>query len=355
MKPLSFQDKMAVLDYYLQGLSADKVTEKTGVSKGAVISIIKDAREGRYPQLELKGRIDELHALAVRLRKENFDLTRARLGFGFLQRLLNVGVEVDVLEEWLDLCHEISPTPPEGFIPAAMELRCVGEETGLSYSKLATRVKELDDKRQRLSDAAVDLEVKETRYAELKVSIEENEKSVSRLRVEREKLEAEATSLKVLIEQCADEFGIPANELEAKLRKLINLDQEIAKRRSEHNRLGGEVDALSQRWEKLSSQMGKASTDFEEDIKLLKQVRLEVAALAEMKGEYNKEVENLEWATEVLPFLSDSEGTSDDDFSLISAVVNCVDRWIRLQPEWRLSWYNLKWGDIKRYVESKRA
>ncbi|MCL0080450.1 hypothetical protein M1O53_03280 [Dehalococcoidia bacterium] len=40
MKQLPFQTRMEVLDFYLQGLSADKVSEKTGVSKGAVISIL---------------------------------------------------------------------------------------------------------------------------------------------------------------------------------------------------------------------------------------------------------------------------------------------------------------------------
>jgi hypothetical protein len=32
MRQISFQARMEVLDLYLQGLSADKVTEKTGVS-----------------------------------------------------------------------------------------------------------------------------------------------------------------------------------------------------------------------------------------------------------------------------------------------------------------------------------
>ena len=64
MRQLEFQVKMKVLELYLLGLSADRVAEKSGVSKGAVVALIKDAREGRYPQLELKGRIDELHQLA---------------------------------------------------------------------------------------------------------------------------------------------------------------------------------------------------------------------------------------------------------------------------------------------------
>lgn len=87
MRQIPFQAKMEVLELYFQGLFADKVSEKTGVSKGAVISIIKDAREGKFPQLELKDRIDELHSLSLRLRKEGLDLIQAKLGFTFFRRL----------------------------------------------------------------------------------------------------------------------------------------------------------------------------------------------------------------------------------------------------------------------------
>jgi hypothetical protein len=80
-----------------------------------------------------------------------------------------------------------------------------------------------------------------------------------------------------------------------------------------------------------------------------------VAAIAEMKGRYEKEFENMEWTVRVLPFLSDPDKVSDDDFSLISIVINCVDKWIQLQPEWRFRWYSLRWDEIKNYVVSKRA
>ena len=265
MRQLQFQAKMEVLDFYLQGLSADKVAERTGVSKGAVISIIKDARQGKYPQLELKGRIDELHNLAVRLRKENLDLAQARLGFSFLPRLLAMGIEPERLEEWIDFCSEISPAPPEGFIPAALELLRVEKETGLSYAGLASQVKELADKHWRLSDAIKDLETKEKRHGELKAEIDENEKRASELKAERRKLEAEVSSLNSFIEKRSQALGIPASELEIKLKELVNLDAEIADKQSERNRLQGEVESLNERHQRLSSQMERASADLERD------------------------------------------------------------------------------------------
>lgn len=253
MRQITFQAKMEVLDLYLQGLSADKVVEKTGVSKGAVVSIIKYAREGEYPQLELKGRIDELHSLAVRLRRESLDLAQARLGFSFLQRLLAMGIEPEGLEGWTKFCSEISPTPPDGFIPAAVELLRIERETGFSYTELVSQIKELADKRKQLSDAVGGLEAKEKRHS----------------------------------------------ELEARLKELVNLDTEIADKRSERNRLQGEIEALNDRHQGLSSQMEKASADFERDIKLVRQIRQEVATIAEMKGRYAREVEDMEWAEQI--------------------------------------------------------
>jgi len=354
MKQLPFETKMEVLDLYLQGFSADKVSEKTGVSKGAVISIIKDAREEKYPQLELKGRIDELHNLAVRLRKQNLDLTQARLGFSFLQRLLSLGVEPDRLEEWIAFCSEISPSPPEGFIPAAMELLHIEKETGKGYFQIASEVKELCSQREKLISEVGDLKAKESRARELRGEVKESEGKVEELRLQKEHLEKDVNSLKSFLGRKAEALGIPLHELEARLRDLVSLEEEIANRGKEKNKLEREIEALTERQEKLSSRVEKAFSDFEKDIKLIRETGNELAKIATMKGRYEKEVEDLEWAAKVLPFLSDPGKVSDDDFSLISIVINCVDKWIQTQPEWRYRLYSLNWDEIKRYVQSKR-
>lgn len=354
MRQLGFQVKMRVLDLYLQGLSADRVAERSGVSKGAVIAIIKDAREGQYPQLELKGMIDELHQLTVRLRKENLDIAQASLGFSFFRRLADMGIEPARMEVWLRFCEEISPRPPEGLIPAAIALLRVEKETGSSYAELASQVNELSSERQ-LIDAVSDLKIKERRHGELRAEIEENEKRIGQLKLEKETLEVAVDTLKNFIQKRSEELGIPQGELEAKLKELVNIDAEINSKRSEYNRLQGEVEALSERQERLSSQMEKASADFERDIKLIRQIRQEVAAIAEMKGKYESEIEHLEWAARVLPFLSDPDKVSDPDFDLITIVINCVDKWIHLQPQWRYGAFSLRWDEIKRYAEKQRT
>ncbi|MBW2118170.1 MAG: hypothetical protein JRH09_09675 [Deltaproteobacteria bacterium] len=59
MRQISFQQKMEVIEFYLEGLSTNEIVDKSQISKGAIISILKDAREGKFPVLELKNRIDE--------------------------------------------------------------------------------------------------------------------------------------------------------------------------------------------------------------------------------------------------------------------------------------------------------
>jgi myosin heavy subunit len=355
MKQLPFQTRMEVLDLYLQGLSGDRVSEKSGVSKGAVISIIKDAREGKFPGLELRNRIDELHSLSVRLRKEGLDLSQAKLGFTFFKRLLDMDIEPDRIKEWVDFCSEISPSPPEGFIPAAMELFQIEKETGKSYAEIVSEVKELSVQRKKLIEEIGDLEAKEVRAKKLKGELEDSKKEVDKLSAEKNKLESMVNSLDSFLKKRAEKLGLPLSEFEGRLGELISLEEEIASKTKQKNRLEGELEALTERQEKLSSQMEKASSDFKSDLNLIRETRDEVARVAELMGRYKREIENMEWAETILPFLSDPDKVPDRDASLVSIVVNCLDKWIRAQPEWRFGSFGLGWDDIKRHVYSKRT
>ena len=354
MRQITFQAKMGALELYLQGLSANEIVAKTGISKGAVISILRDAREGNFPRLELRDRIDELHNLSVKLRKEGLELPEAKLGFTFLKRLRDMNVEPDKIKQWIEFCSEISPSPPEEFVPAAMELLQIEKETGKSHADIASEVKELSNQRGKLMGEVKDLQTQAAKAEELKSQIEESEKKVQKLRAQNEKLETNVNFLSKLLQKRAEELGISSDELEGKLRELVSIGSEVTNRAKDKNRLEGEIEALTERQEKLSSRMEKATSDFQGDIKLIRKMRDELTQIAEMKGRYEQEIENMEWAVKVLPFLSDPDKVKDDDFSLITIVANCVDKWIQLQPEWRFRLYSVSWEDVKRYVQSKR-
>ncbi len=241
MRQITYQAKMEALELYLKGFSANEVVAKTGISKGAVISIIKDAREGKFPQLELKDRVDELHSLSVRLIKGELDLGQAKLGFTFLRRLLEAGIEPDQIKAWIEFCSEISPSPPEGFIPAAMEFFHVEKETGMSFAEIATKVKELSAQRENLAEEVRDLNAKEARAKELGVEIEKNQEKAVGLGSELANLEARTGYLQGLLQKRADELGIPHDDLVTKLAEVVSVEAEIVSRRQEKSKLDGEI------------------------------------------------------------------------------------------------------------------
>ena len=278
----------------------------------------------------------------------------AKLGFTFLKRLWDLNVEPDKIGQWIEFCSEISPSPPEGLIPAAMELLQVEKETGKSHTEIASEVKELSNQREKLISKVKDLQSQEVKAKELKSEIEESEKKVQKLRVQNEKLETNVHFLNKLLQKRAEELGISSDKLEEKLGELVSLENEVTNRAKDKHRLEGEIEALTERQEKLSSRMEKATSDFQGDVKLTRKMRDELAQIAETKGRYEQEIESLEWAAKVLPFLSDPDKVQDGDFSLIAIVANCVDKWIQLQPEWRFRLYSVSWDDVRRYVQSKR-
>jgi DNA repair exonuclease SbcCD ATPase subunit len=344
---------MGALELYLQGLSANEIVAKTGISKGAVISILRDAREGNFPSLELRDRIDELHSLSVRLRKEGLDLTQAKLGFALFERLLAMDIEPERIKEWIEFCSEISPSPPEGFVSVAMELFQIEKESGKNYDEIASEAKELSTQRDKLISEVVDLKAKEIRAKKLRDEIEGSQEEVEKLRAEKNKLESTASSLDNFLQKRSEKLGISLDELETRFKELVSLEEELAVKKSEKNKLKGEVEALSERHQKLSSQMDKASADFERDIKLIKEMRNELIKTAEMKGRYEAEVKDMEWAKQILPFLRYPDKVDDPDLKLVSVVIGCIDKWLPMQ---KLGFPpQVKWGDITRYVQSKRA
>jgi chromosome segregation ATPase len=344
---------MEALELYLQGLSANEIVAKTGISKGAVISILKDAREGNFPRLELRDRIDELHSLSVRLRKEGLDLSQAKLGFALFERLLAMDIEPERIKEWIEFCSEISPSPPEGFVPAAMELFQIEKESGKNYDEIASEAKELSTQRDKLISEVVDLKAKEIRAKKLRDEIEGNQEEVEKLRAEKNKLESTASSLDNFLQKRSEKLGISLDELETRFKELVSLEEELAIKKSEKNKLKGEIETLSERHEKLSCQMDKASGDFERDIKLIKEMRNELIKIAEMKGRYEGEVKDMEWAKQILPFLRYPDKVDDPDLKLVSVVIGCIDKWLPMQ---KLGFPpQVKWGDITRHVQSKRT
>ena len=137
---------------------------------------------------------------------------------------------------------------------------------------------------------------------ELRAEIAEIQKESNKLRTEKDKLESMVSSLDGFLQKRAEKMRISLDELEARFNELVSLEQEMASKRSEKAKLAGEIEALNERHKKLFSLMEKASADFDRDMKSIGAMRNELLRIAQMKGRYDREVEDMAWAEQILPF-----------------------------------------------------
>ena len=133
-----------------------------------------------------------------------------------------------------------------------------------------------------------DLQTQAAKAKELNSQMDESEKEVQKLRAQNEKLETNVNFLNKFLLKRAEELGISSDEFERKLGELVSLENEVTNRAKDKTRLEGEIQALTERQEKLSSRMEKASSDFQRDIKLIREMMDELAQIAETKGRYEQ-------------------------------------------------------------------
>jgi hypothetical protein len=350
---IEFDRKMRALELYAQGHTTDQVVEETGISKGSVISIIQDAKAGRFPVPDLRERLQETHALAVKLKKERLDLSQARVGFLFFKRLQELGVEPERLEDWTSFSSQVGNQLPEGFAPAAMEFFKVLQTGGGSYDGLVGEVKELAAQRDGLAAEVEDLRAKEERAKSLRGEVEKAESEVRALHARLDELRRVVGAMADVMEKRAAALGITVAELEARMKELLSVEGQIAQARAERDQFKGEAAAIEERNRVRTAQMSRAAADFEKDLALLKATRGELAETAEMKGRLEAELERVQWALRLMPFISDPANVADEDFALIAMVVECVDRWVGAQPKFRYN-SNPSLGLVKEYVHGKR-
>ncbi|MDP2952112.1 MAG: hypothetical protein Q8O76_02190, partial [Chloroflexota bacterium] len=185
---IPFDQKIRALELYAKGHTTNQVVEETGISKGSVISIIHDAKAGRFPIPDLRERLQEAHALGARLKKERLDLSQARVGFLFFTRLHELGVEPERLDEWAKFSSQMGNELPEGFAPAAMEFFRVLQARGGSYDGLVGEVKGLAAQRDGLVTEVGDLCAKEERAKSLRAEVEKAEGEVRALHARLDEL-----------------------------------------------------------------------------------------------------------------------------------------------------------------------
>ena len=122
MKEISRAKKLEVVQYYLLGYSYEEIARKSNVSKGSVVNIIKEVGEGKLavPGIPFD-RVNDLRELSSDLKKKGFEPSQALLGVQYFERLTNLGVAPEDLDQWSELMTTFCPPdlPARDFFEAA--------------------------------------------------------------------------------------------------------------------------------------------------------------------------------------------------------------------------------------------
>lgn len=190
MRKIPVMKRMEVLRLYFMGYSYDNIVKKTEVSKGSVVNIIEELKEGRYPEFEsVIDLVDELRDLAVEIRKGGLEIPQASLGLRFYGRLQGLGVKPQALNDYIKMCRRISPQgfPVDRFVNIAIRLIKLEGKLGKPYNET-------------LEDLEKELENKSLKLKELSSILESLEKRKISLSSEVKKLDMELSSTKAKLE-----------------------------------------------------------------------------------------------------------------------------------------------------------
>lgn len=336
MGEISEAKRLNVVDLYLKGYSANDIVEETGISKGSVINILQEVRMGKLDRLSLKERIDELHKLSLKLKKEGIDLSQARLGLTFWERLEEVGIKSEELESLITLHREISSAdfPKEDFLDASLALLRLREGRLFNFSQVKEKGNILEQLSSSLAELERGLSEKQSCLSQLAHELQEEKKKVEGLQTRKGKLEEEISQreealsslsqmgfgkawlkeFKGRIEEVAKSFSIRPKDAACSL--IDDLDLILKKEgaklalEEEAQRLTREVEEKRKEREKLRTAISKEEAQREEILKEKERIEASIDEVKE-KGlksieEINKRaVTNLEGLKEGMGLLAD--------------------------------------------------
>jgi len=207
MRELSMYKKSKVIRLFLDGLTYDEIARQIGISKGSVVNIISDFREGVLPLPPgLTEYVDALRQLVVDLRKSNTSIAQAISCIKIHAKLQETGVPRKHIEEWLDICQEIasSSSSSKEFVNAALELARLTDDSGLTYSELNSQYR-----------------LKLNSMKELDRQIEQGKNELNRIREDRKEARTKLNSVQKSIATTKEDFHTQKAELESKQEKYL--------------------------------------------------------------------------------------------------------------------------------------
>ncbi len=234
MKEISRAKRLEVAQYYILGYPYSDIENRSGVSHGSVVNIVKELECGK---LSIPGtsfdQVNDLRQLSFELKKKGLEPSQALLGLLLFDRLRVLEVIPELVDKWSELAKKFLPVdfPSKDFLEAALRLDELEKSERKPFATLAVEYERLEEGVARLKSETDSL-VKNK---------EELVKSAEPLRSELESLERTKNKLE--------------NAIEIQTGKLNELKSKTKETEEERSRLSKETRDLQRRKTKLSSEV----------------------------------------------------------------------------------------------------
>ncbi len=360
MRELNMNIKSKVIKLFFTGLPYEEISQQLGISKGSVVNIIDDFREGNLPLPPgITEYIDTLRQLAVDLKKNNTTVVHTKACLKLDVKLREMGILSEQAEQWLDICHGIASTSVSNndFIQAGLELARLASENGLSYEESIAEYKtklnqlkhlnsQIEKGNEELNKAKLE---KERATGELdsitramNTAQDAFRKHSTELKSEQDRFLAEnkLSWNKIKLVTAAIDSGLSASDLsrahiERIRREIIDagsLHKMMNQLKRKRNKLQDQVNELIE-WAEHSSERVKEVTSYRNqlDVSILGKVEendrldneLETARtrLTSIEKETAEKTENLYMSKSILDFLSCSEEIDNNDLDRLTGAM----------------------------------
>ncbi len=180
MYEITLSKRKEVVRMFFQGVSYDAIARRLGIGKGSVVNIIEEFREGDLAiPSDMTEYVDALRKTAVDVGKHNTSISQVMTCARIHAKLMDMGVDVEKAEQWIDTCQEITSTGASGneLVNAAMELVQLKSETGLSNRDLITDYKTKKNERDELHE---EIEQENVTHAQVKYEHKKEKEKVTR-------------------------------------------------------------------------------------------------------------------------------------------------------------------------------
>jgi len=234
MREISRAKKVEVAEYYILGYPYSDIENRSGVSHGSVVNIVKELEEGK---LTIPGtsfdQVNDLRQLSFELKKKGLEPSQALLGLLLFDRLRVLEITPELVDKWSELAKKFPPVdfPSKDFLEAALRLDELEKSEGKPFATLAVEYERLEEGVARLKSETDSLAKNK----------EELVKRAEPVRSELESLERTKNKLE--------------NAIEIQTGKLNALESKTKETEEERSRLSKETRDLQRRKTKLSSEV----------------------------------------------------------------------------------------------------